>query len=108
MKRLKKYNINDYIYIQINETGWNHLRSTVGESYIKHCIKNKEYVIDGKIWYRLQCHSAFDIFKTYNGRYMPFNSNVLFESHSMSNLTKREMIKHKIRRFVFKIILKYF
>ena len=40
---MKKFNINDHIYIQITEHGWKHLKKTVGDDYIKHCIDNKNY-----------------------------------------------------------------
>ena len=51
---MRKFNINEYIYVQINELGWEHLRNTVGEDYIKHCIKtpNYEKLIDGEVWHR--------------------------------------------------------
>ena len=39
---MKKFNINDYMYIQINENGWEHLKKTVGGDYIKHCIESRK------------------------------------------------------------------
>ena len=49
-----KFNINEYIYIQITEEGWTHLRRTVGRDYINHCIKasSNEKEIEGETWYR--------------------------------------------------------
>ena len=31
---MKKFNLNDYMYIQITEEGWRHLEKTVGIEYI--------------------------------------------------------------------------
>lgn len=81
---MKKYNINDYMYIQITPEGWLHLEATVGEGYIKHCIKSHLIVIDAKNWYRLQCHQVFDILPINFGGKMLFNSNVMFEDAHLS------------------------
>ena len=59
---MKKFNINNYIYVQINESGWQHLSMTVEQGYITNCIKNRKVVINGVDWYRLQCHNVFDLF----------------------------------------------
>ncbi len=74
---MKKFNINDYMYIQITKEGWKHLKETVGNDYIKHCINAPSYKmeIDGEIWYRLQCHNAFDI--------LPIKSRPLFKTNVM-------------------------
>jgi len=51
---MKKFNINEYMYIQITEEGWKHLEKTVGIDYINACIKTPNYtkIIDGETWYR--------------------------------------------------------
>ena len=58
---MKKFNINNYMYIQINENGWEHLKKSVGEDYIKHCIEPYKTNIEDKVWYKLQCHQVFDL-----------------------------------------------
>ncbi len=50
---MKKFNVNEYIYIQITNDGWRYLQRTVGDDYIKHCIITNEKTIDGETWYRL-------------------------------------------------------
>ncbi len=79
---MKKFNINDYMYIQITEKGWDHLKKTVGEDYIKHCITSVYYKreIDGEIWYRLQCHEVFDLMPINVGVQPLFNTNVMFDN----------------------------
>jgi len=78
---MRKFNINDYMYIQITEDGWKHLEKTVGKDYIYACIKTKSYEkeIDGEIWYRLQCWSVFDLLPPSFGSRSLFNSNVMFD-----------------------------
>ena len=39
---MKKFNINEYMYIQITEDGWKYLRETVGESYIEACVESRK------------------------------------------------------------------
>ena len=60
---MKKFNINEYIYIQITDDGWKHLKETVGDEYINHCIDTETYKkeIDGEVWYRLQAHEVFSL-----------------------------------------------
>ena len=83
---MKKFNINEYIYIQINENGWEHLKKTVDEEYIKHCIDNENYrkEINGQIWHRLQCWSIFDLFPSNFGGQPLFNTNVMFDDEALS------------------------
>lgn len=42
---MKKFNVNDYMYIQITEDGWKHLEKTVGIDYINACIKRQTTLI---------------------------------------------------------------
>ena len=82
---MKKFNINEYMYIQITEQGWKHLRKTVGEDYIKNCINAESYKkeINGEIWYRLQCHVVFDIMPIIVGMRQLFNTNVMFDEEAL-------------------------
>jgi hypothetical protein len=82
---MKTFNINDYIYIQITETGWNHLRKTVGEDYIKYCIDRKPYrvEIEGDIWYRLQAHNVFDILALDGTDKLLYSPNIMFDDDSL-------------------------
>ena len=77
---MKKFNINEYIYIQINETGWKHLRRTVGEDYIKHCINAESHrkLINGEIWHRLQARQVFDLLPIISCT-PTYNTNVMFD-----------------------------
>lgn len=87
-----KYNINDYMYIQITDKGFEHLKSTVGEDYIIHCIEGYKQIINGEIWYKLQMHHVFELFPI-NIAYSPyFKTNILFEDSSFQaiNLISEE------------------
>jgi hypothetical protein len=79
---LIKFNLNDYIYIQINDNGWDHLKKTVGDDYIEHCIENHKVEIKNETWYKLQCHSVFDIFPMNYGGESLINTNIMFEFFS--------------------------
>jgi len=80
---MKKFNINNPILIQINDKGWAHLKKSVSEEYIKHCIKNHETTINGETWYKLQCHEVFNLLPTNNGFLSLFNTNILFEDEDL-------------------------
>jgi len=69
---MKKFNINDDIYIEITEAGWKHLQNTVGNSYIDTCIFPNRCLVNGTIYYRLQCHEVFSLLAP------KFSSQVLF------------------------------
>ena len=83
---MKKFNINDYMYIQITEYGWIHLRKTVGDDYIKHCITPYKEEINGEIWYRLQCHSAFDLMPINIMGGILFNTTVMFDNEELKDI----------------------
>lgn len=74
---MKKFNINDYMYIQITEDGWKHLENTVEKDYIKHCITAPCYtiIVNNQTWYRLQFHHVLELF--------PINTvgKILFETN---------------------------
>lgn len=79
-----KFNINNYIYIQITEAGWKHLRKTVGDDYINHCIDKEPYrkEIDGETWHRLQAHEVFTLLPVKVLGTMLFNTNIMFDDQS--------------------------
>jgi hypothetical protein len=81
---MKKFNINEYMYIQINENGWEHLKKTVGDDYIKHCIESRKVEVENEVWYRLQCHNVFDLFPINFGGQPTFNTNVMFDDEALS------------------------
>ena len=82
---MKKFNINDYMYIQITEKGWKHLESTVGSDYIRHCINAVGYrkEIEGQIWHRLQAHCVFDLLPMGTGFDLLYNPNIMFDEISL-------------------------
>lgn len=81
---MKKFNINEYMYIQITEDGWKHLKETVGEEYIEACVKSREKEIDSEIWYKLQCHNVFDLFPIRLGQRPYFNTIVMFDEQAFT------------------------
>jgi hypothetical protein len=85
---MKKYNINSYMYIQITDEGWKHLKKTVSENYIEYSIESPSYkkIINGEVWYRLQCWDVFNIFPVNMGGAILFNTNVMFEDNELISI----------------------
>ena len=80
---MKKFNINNYMYIQITEAGWKHLKNTVGDSYIKTCIESRKVELKNGTWYKLQCHHVFSLFSINMGGPLMFNTNVMFDDEDL-------------------------
>ena len=72
------------ICIQINENGWRHLKETVGDDYIKQRIETKKVQIENETWYKLQCYVVFEMLSVNFGGEPMFNTNVMFDSESLS------------------------
>lgn len=83
MNNLVKFNITKYMYIQITDKGHQYLKETVGDEYIKHCITPYKVTIDNEIWYKLQCHQAFELLPIHlnTGKFMP---NVMFDNKDLT------------------------
>lgn len=82
---MKKFNINEYIYIQITDSGWKHLKKTVGDEYIKHCITPYKKIINGETWYHLQCHDVFSLLPCVMGSATLFETTVMFDDNTLIN-----------------------
>lgn len=82
---MKKFNINNHMYIQITEEGWKHLEKTVGVDYVNACIKTPHHtkIIDGETWYKMQCWSCFDLMPPNFGGKPLFNTNVMFDQEEL-------------------------
>lgn len=78
---MRKYNINNPMYIQITDEGWKHLEKTVGLDYINNCIKTpyNEKLINGEIWYVMECWNVFNLLPTSQGRKLLFKTEVMFD-----------------------------
>jgi hypothetical protein len=75
-----KFNINDHILIKITEAGWKHLRATLDEDYIKHCIISRRVIIDdNEVWFRLQAHSVFELLPLNSATDLLYETNILID-----------------------------
>lgn len=92
---LKVFNINHDIYIQITKEGWEHLKKTVGDDYIKHCIKPYEIEIENQIWHKLQAHRAFELLPISFGRKVLYNTNILISEDDLQSKQKNKMTEEK-------------
>jgi len=82
---MRRFDINDYMYIQIEPEGWQHLSMTVGRDYIIHCIESRKVIIAGQDWYRLQCHNVFELFPIRMGFKSPFKTTVMFDDYALKD-----------------------
>jgi len=85
---MKKININDYVFVKITEQGWKHLKETVGQDYIDHCIDNDHYrfEIKGEIWHKFQIHTLFDLLPNYTGRESLFENDISFSEKDLVDI----------------------
>lgn len=83
---MKKFNINDPIYIQITDEGWKHLKQTVNEEYINNTIIPRKIVINDENWYKLTCWNVFDLFPPNFGGPTLFNANIMFENNHLKEI----------------------
>lgn len=83
---MKNFNINHYIFIQITEDGWKHLKETVGDEYIKHCITPSKEVINNEEWYKLQAHQVFDLLPVGMGSKLLYNTNILINDIHLTEI----------------------
>lgn len=76
---MTKFNLNDYILVQITEYGWKELRKQKDPDYIKYCIEDYEELIDGEKWYRMQAHMMIETFGNmlWIASHSPIKSNIL-------------------------------
>ena len=87
--KMKKFNINDYIYIQITGEGWEHLFKTVSTDYIDNCIKNRKIILDGIIWYKLQFHVALELLPINGSGKLRFETTILFDDNDLNKLINK-------------------
>ena len=84
---MKKFNINNHMYIQITSEGWKYLQHVNTESYIRQCVLSKEVLIEGKPWYRLQTHEIFSMFPVQiTGRLPLFETTVMFDDEDLTEV----------------------
>ncbi len=73
------------MYIQIEKNGWEYLKKTVGEDYIKYSIKPYKEEINDEIWYKLQIHHVFELFPINLGVFNLFNNDILFHEEDLKD-----------------------
>jgi hypothetical protein len=88
---MKKFNINHDICIQITDEGWKYLKKTVGDDYIKYCIKPFKTEIEDETWYKLQAHHVFELLPIIFGGELKYNTNVLIDENDLTE----HCIQHK-------------
>ena len=83
---MKKFNINDTMYIHILPAGLNYLKREYGSEYVDKRIKPKKVMINGKEYYAMQCWDVFNTLPASLGFDMLFEPNVLFADSNLENI----------------------
>ena len=83
---MKKFNINNIMYIHILPTGLNYLKREYGNEYVEKCIKPNKVMINNKKYYAMQCWDVFNILPASLGFDMLFEPNVLFADSDLENV----------------------
>lgn len=86
LNQMKKFNINDNIYVQITDAGWIHLMTTVGSTFINNSILPYKKMVNDEVYYKLQCHSVFDLLQAPMGSPLLFNTTVLISNDSLHDI----------------------
>lgn len=76
---MKRFNLNNYILIQITEYGWEYLHKNYEAGYITHCIVAYREEIEGEAWYKLQAHEVISLFGNalWIASHSPISTNIL-------------------------------
>ena len=61
---MTKFNLNNYVLVQITSYGWEELNKKYGKDYIENYIISSKEVIDGEDWYKMQLHQVITRFGT--------------------------------------------
>ena len=83
---MKKFNVNHAIYVQITKAGFEHLKKTVGEDYIKDCITPYQKEINGEVWYKLQAHNVFDLLPIVYSGEPNYHAEIMFEDDVLEDV----------------------
>jgi len=82
-ENLVKFNINDYVYIQIDAEEWQYLLDTVGPTYIKHCVEPYAAEFNGEIWHKVQLWLCFDLLPLRSDYACMSSCNVMFDKSEL-------------------------
>lgn len=76
---LTKFNLNNYIFVQITQYGKEWLIDNSGMDFWENVIESRKVIIDGEEWYELQAHNIPDYFGAAVWAFSPapIKSNIL-------------------------------
>lgn len=83
---MKKFNINNTMYIHILPKGWEHLYHKYGYEYVEKCIKPLKAMIGDKEYYAMQCWDVFITLPACVGMDTLFEPDVLFKDSELENV----------------------
>lgn len=82
---MKKFNINDTMYVCILPKGWEHLNKKYGTKYVEEHIKPRKIMINNKAYYAMQCHDVISTFPVVIGCHLFYETEVLFKDNDLQN-----------------------
>ena len=83
---MKKFNINNTMYIHILPKGLKYLKNKYGDEYVNKGIKPQKVMIGHKEYYSLQCWNLFNTLPASMGFDMLFEPIVLFKDSDLENV----------------------
>ena len=83
---MKKFNINNTMYIHILPKGWEYLYKKYGYEYVEKCVKPLKAIIGDKEYYYMQCWDAFNTLPPCVGMDNLFEPDVLFNDNELDNI----------------------
>ena len=83
---MKKFNINNIMYLRILPPGWNYIKREYGGEYVEQCIKPNKVMINDKEYYAMQCWDVFNTLPASLGFDMLFEPNILFADSDLKNV----------------------
>ena len=85
---MKRFNLNDKMYIQINDKGWEYLKNTKRIDYINVVIGRNAVTIENELWYELQGHEVFNLFGGSLFHNEPIGIDIMFNNEDLKENKK--------------------
>lgn len=80
---MKRFNLNDKMYVQITPEGHEHLKNTKRLEYINAVIGRSAVAINNELWCELQGHDVLNLFGGKISHQSPIKMNIMFDEEDL-------------------------